>query len=351
MHPKRSRTGLTLALVLVAGCEREDVKVYTIPKEPRATVAPSGLPAGHPDLGAAATAPQLTWSLPAGWEATEPGQMRVASFRALDGDGQRADVSVVPLPGDAGGDLSNVNRWRGQVDLEPLAPEELSKHAEPVEVGGLPATLYDQASGTTRILAVIQLRDGVSWFFKMTGDAGFVARQKPVFIEFLKSFQIVAGEPGLPAGHPDVAAAATVPPAMTESPAAGGTPTWTVPAGWTTAPAGQFLVAKFAIAGDGGAQAAVNISTSPGDGGGLAANVNRWRKQLGLSELTGAELTGSVMTGGGATFVEMTGDDVALVGAIVTRPGQTWFYKLMGDASVVAGQKDAFMAFVRGAVY
>ena len=44
-----------------------------------------------------------------------------------------------------------------------------------------------------------------------------------------------------------------------------------MPSGWKEVAGGQFLVAKFMIAGDGGAQAAVNVSTSAGDGGGLAA--------------------------------------------------------------------------------
>jgi hypothetical protein len=43
--------------------------------------------------------------------------MRVASFRVTGKDGKQADVSVIPLPGLAGSDLDNVNRWRGQVGL------------------------------------------------------------------------------------------------------------------------------------------------------------------------------------------------------------------------------------------
>ena len=114
-------------------------------------------------------------------------------------------------------------------------------------------------------------------------------------------------------------------------------------------PGGQFLVAKFTIAGDG--QASVNVSTSAGDGGGLAANVNRWRKQIGLGELTGDEVAQSVKTIGPVTFVEMRGQKASLVGAIVLQPGQAWFYKLMGDAPVVTAQQEAFIKFVQGVRY
>jgi hypothetical protein len=134
-----------------------------------------------------------------------------------------------------------------------------------------------------------------------------------------------------------------------------------VPGGWKEVPGGQFLAAKFLINGDGGGQAAVNVSSSAGTGGGVAANVNRWRKQLGLGELSGDELAKVVRsittTSGQATLVEMNGTDArsgqpaSLVGAIVLQPGQAWFYKLMGDAPTVGAQKEAFTAFVQQVEY
>jgi hypothetical protein len=39
------------------------------------------------------------------------------------------------------------------------------------------------------------------------------------------------------------------------------------------------------------------------------------------------------------------------VGVLVPQNGQTWFYKLMGDAKVVESQKDAFTKFVQGVKY
>ena len=99
-------------------------------------------------------------------------------------------MSVVPLPGMAGSDTANVNRWRGQVGLPAATADELQKMAETVEAGGQPAKLYDiagQNSGggnAKRILGVIQHRNGMTWFFKMTGDADLVEQQKPAFVDF-----------------------------------------------------------------------------------------------------------------------------------------------------------------------
>jgi len=120
-------------------------------------------------------------------------------------------------------------------------------------------------------------------------------------------------------------------------------------------------VTKFNLSAEGGAQAAVNVSVSAGDGGGLAGNVNRWRKQLGLAEQSDEEISRSVaaldVSGGKATLVEIAGTDAKtgqpakVVGTMVPQGGQTWFYKLMGDAKAVEAQQDAFTQFVQTVKY
>jgi hypothetical protein len=101
---------------------------------------------------------------------------------------------------------------------------------------------------------------------------------------------------------------------------------------------------------------------SSGEGGGLAANVNRWRGQLGLAPIAEADKLQETLTpvdtpSGKAMFVDMTGTDARtgkqarLVGAIVPQSGQTWFYKLMGDEQIVGREKNAFQKFVQSAKY
>ena len=140
-----------------------------------------------------------------------------------------------------------------------------------------------------------------------------------------------------------------------------GNPNWSVPSGWQEMAAGQFLAAKFGLTGEGGAQAAVNISTSSGDGGGWVSNVNRWQKQLGLGELSAEEInkttTALDVNGGKAMLVELSGKDARtgqpakVVGVMVPQAGQAWFYKLMGDVKVVESQKEAFTKFVQSVKY
>ncbi len=375
---------LAAALLLSAGCHREKVEVYQVstdqdqPQQTPSVPATNSdsLPPGHPDVSMmnnsssqmpsgvvpsdVQNASPITWTAPAGWTSVPPSEMRVASFKLAGVGGQAADVSVVPLSGMGGGDFANVNRWRGQVGLPAAPDDELQNSAENVEAGAQPANLYDivgqnpSSAHSTRILAAIQHRDGTTWFFKMTGDAELVEQQKPAFISFLKSLdfasqQAQTSQPQLPPDHPDIGGMTAVAPVGQGS----GQPNWTVPAGWQPVSAGQFLVAKFNISGG----ADVNVSSSDGDGGGLAANVNCWRGQLGLPPADEIPTVTFAISGGEAQLVDLRGNDTQtgnpseIVAVIVTQPGQTWFYKLTGAPSVVALQKNAFTQFVKGVQY
>ncbi len=366
-------------LVFSIGCGRDGVKVYhvdnsdTTTPSPTATAMnpmPATMPAGQPAPDNSGL-PALKYALPAGWTEKKPTQMRVASFEISE-SGKQADVSVIPLGGMAGGDFANVNRWRGQVNLPPLADDELQKIAEKITVAGQPADLYDIAgtnpdsNNSERILACILHRDATAWFFKVTGESGLVEKNKAAFIGFLKSVEF--GGPAapaemdmsqLPASHPAIPGMnpASIP---MMAPDVASQPTWTVPAGWQAGPLEQFLVAKFIIAGDGDAKAEVNVSSLAGDGGGLLANINRWRAQLGQSPVTEADLSKlPTIDASGETATEVkisgtnprTGKPAELVGIVLPLGGQTWFYKLMGDAGVVTAQKDALIKFVQSAKY
>ena len=358
------RLAIVLLLAMLAsGCGRDDMKVYRVAKEdasPQQPVAQT-MPGGHP--GVASAPPRLQWKLPAGWEEMAPGEMRVASFKVKGQGTNQADVSVIPLAGMAGGDLNNVNRWRSQVGLAPVTQAELAKLAEEIEIAGSKASLYDQAGlnpadgGKSRILAVALYREDTAWFFKMTGDDELVAQQKPAFVEFLKSLQFAAAgaQPmALPPSHPPIG------PVGAEPAAAGnpGKPNWTVPAGWKEEPPTQMLIAKF-VATEADARAEITVSAFPGDVGGMLANVNRWRQQLGLPEIGGADLPKTVSEvaaqGGKATLVELAGTDARtgqkakLVGVILPQASQTWFYKMMGNEKVVARERDALIKFVQSA--
>jgi len=376
-HPILCPLAAAALVMIAAGCGRDTVKVYKAdasdaPATPPPAAAPAAMPEGLPAPDNAGQ-PKLKYVLPGGWKEKPLTQLRVASFDVSE-NGKSADVSVIPLGSMAGGDLANVNRWRGQVGLPPITDDDLAKSAESVTITGRPSGLYDIA-GTSpgsgeeeRILAAILHGDDATWFFKMSGDPGLVENQKTNFIAFLKSLEFA--QPAAPAAmdlsqlppsHPAIPGMDATAPATSAAPdaSATGTPAWTVPADWKPGPLAQFLVAKFVI-GSGDATAGVNVSQLDGNGGGLLPNINRWRGQLSQPPLTDADIAALPTidaAGIKSTLVDVsgtearTGKPARLVGVIVPLSGQTWFYKLMGDPDIVAQQQDAFTKFVQSAKY
>ena len=67
---------------------------------------------------------ELIWEKPNSWVPSEGSSMRLASF-AIPYSGDSGDLSVIQLGGDGGGLKSNINRWRRQLNLEPISLNEI----------------------------------------------------------------------------------------------------------------------------------------------------------------------------------------------------------------------------------
>lgn len=180
----------------------------------------------------------------------------------------------------------------------------------------------------------------------------------------------------LPPGHPPLAPAASElpeghPPLDAMPPAAGGmdmssqtlspdmigrgdTPIWALPEGWEEVAPGPMRRATFRL-GESGLELAV--TSFPGDVGGLAANVNRWRQQLGLppvpesamapfvTELTVDEKTLLVIDLLGPPPAD-GGPNQRLLATVAMDAGNSWFFKMTGAASAVEAHKADYLAFI-----
>jgi hypothetical protein len=345
MIRRRSLTALTAAAAVVfTGCEREEIRVYSVAKETAAP--PAGTPAGAPTTVANTPRPQLDYTLPPGWQDAGATSMSLANFR-IKTDAGEASVNITPLASMAGQEGLIVNMWRSQVGQKPLADGELAGALAPVEIGGEKGQLFEIAGSrdgqTVRIITAFLHRGGASWFYKLQGPDAVLTAQKPVFVEFLKTVRIK--EPGS-------APAAEVVKVADPAPAATAEFKWKVPEGWQTLPAGQMQVAKFAVPARGDAKAEVFVSVFPSDTGGALANVNRWRRQIGLEPVDEAGLKTLVApldAAPGGQLVDLKGDAKAMLGAIIPREGRWWFYKLMGDTAAVTAEREAFIRFVQTA--
>lgn len=349
--------GLAGLLLVSAGCRREEIRVYEAPKE-RPAAASAGMVSGLEglDLGdphAGLNRPRLSWQVPAGWEERPASALRAGYFVIPGPNGQQAEMTIIPLAGTGGNDLDNVNRWRAQVGLKAITAEELPRLAKAVSIGGREGQLYDLVGDSyeaddQRTLAAILRRDGTSWFFKLTGPAALVGDQQGAFVEFLRTLKFED------VGSRTPATAATAPAAGAES--AAGMPRFKVPAHWRTQAPGAMQAARF-VPEDAADRADISVAMLPGDGGGPLANVNRWRRQLGLGPIGEAELPGALQTrslgGLPGYWVEIAALESGrrMVAAAVQQGNRTWFYKLTGEASVVEREKPVFEQFVESAAY
>jgi hypothetical protein len=146
------------------------------------------LPASAAEVGAGKDG-KLTWTLPEGWkDKGEQNQMRYATL-TVDG----LDTAVSSFPGDVGGLHANLNRWRQQVGLGPVAADEVEKQFTKVELKGTTALVCD-LQGQKRMLGAIVKDGDKTWFLKMIGDDEKVARQKEKFTQLIKSLKWTDGK-------------------------------------------------------------------------------------------------------------------------------------------------------------
>ena len=220
-------TALTLLLV-AAGCRDRKIVTYRAPKDPAPAAVPAAgmagqlpeghppigqstnpgpigtLPEGHPPIGqmdtrpdgnppAAAAGNGLTWTVPANWQAKPASSFRKGSYNVPGEGGAVADLAITAFPGDTGGLFANVNRWRGQVGLPPVAESELEASVQRLDVNNFRIVLVDAAGSTngqpTRLVGAIVPHEGQTWFFKLIGPEALVTREKPAFREFLNTLK------------------------------------------------------------------------------------------------------------------------------------------------------------------
>lgn len=347
-----------LAGVLV-GCGDAEIKTYRVAKDDQSSPK---LHAHNDAPGRERPAlPHLHSEVPPGWQELAPEKMRVASYQVTGGDGQLATVAVTPLPGATGIELDSVNMWREQeLGLGTLSAAQLKEQAQEVEVGDAKGIMVDMqseggSSGGTRILGAVTARENITWFIKMTGTPALLGQQKANFVAYLKSLEFHSGSHG-PARQVAAAADEPVSTNTEKVPAASGEPKFKAPESWKENAPGPMVTSAYTAGGEGG-QAEVTISKFPGSTGGMVANINRWRDQLGLEALPEAEVRKSAemieVAGKKESYLvdikgtnKRSGKAARMIAVGVPHGGQTWFFKLLGDEATVAKEKEAFVRFI-----
>ncbi len=134
---------------------------------------------------------------------------------------------------------------------------------------------------------------------------------------------------------------------------------WDVPEGWAEKPGSMMRDINMTFGENG--EGECYIARLPGAGGGLAANVNRWRGQMGAPDLSAEEiatLPKKPLFGQPATFVSVDGDfspgmgstdvkkDHRLLGIILASDAGAVFVKMTGPRELVEANSAKFDQFV-----
>lgn len=346
-------TPILVITVLFCGCRRGTVSYYEVPREEslRQAAAPAA------DQGDQ----ELHWHMPLDWTESAGSAMRLSSYSYTSDTGELVDISVTRFPDAAGGVLANINRWRDQAGLPPIADADLASETKRIPIAGKPALLVDfsgrdEAGQPMRITGAIVSHGGASWFFKMTGNEAVVASQYENFLSLLNSVH--------EGGHPSEETAAGPPgPTRMEDmavPTSGGNRDidFEIPTGWVSQGTSSIRAASFLIETPGTPAAEVSVTAFPGDVGGDLANVNRWRGQLRLPPIDDATL-GEItreFEGSSHTFRIFDLESEALtveggrrsriLAAVVEQGDSTWFVKMFGESELVAGEHENFELFL-----
>lgn len=328
-------------LFTLAGCQQDDIRTYSV-KRPAddagsgstrllAAIVPAGDDAwflklvGRADIiemvepaftklldslqvkpGAD---PSLTWTVPAGWKEDRTNPVRVATL-SPEGVG-KPEIAISKLPAAGAALKPNVDRWRRlDLGLGPISGATLEKVSRKRKIGDAEITVVDlRGPGTSKPDAVMAPAKGT--------------------------------------------ARAPAPPRRD-----GAAPlTYKTPPGWRDLPAGSSIVAASLAVSDGGGTA--RLLATPLRGampGGLLANINRWRKEVGLGEIGENDVSKLPMRtirigDSDGRLLELAGTDEHSHVAWVQRKGTTWFFKFRGPAAVVEKHKSEFTTFLQSITF
>lgn len=184
--------------VAMCACERDDAIVERRAPKGVEIILAEADPLAHDHEGAhgasdnAVSNRGVEWDMPVGWrEAPTDNPTRIAVFTIDDAPG--VEVVVTRFPGDVGGALANVNRWRAQIDLVPIDEDALEAHLDRLSVPGFNAYVFGATNAGRGLVAVgiEEPRRTRTWFVKATSTEQSLDRAREGVLAFVRSFRVL----------------------------------------------------------------------------------------------------------------------------------------------------------------
>lgn len=172
-----ARFCLVATALILSGCADREIEEHRVekgierlPSDEQSSPA-QGAPAS-PESSSA-----TPWEVPEGWVLDPtPRQMRIATYIADTPSGQ-VEIAITRFPGDVGGVLANINRWRGQMGLGPVLESGLESTINRFEVPGFSGyeTRIDSDRGVMIAVGVHDQSIDQTWFVRATVDSAQAA--------------------------------------------------------------------------------------------------------------------------------------------------------------------------------
>lgn len=140
------------------------------------------------------TANGFQFTVPSTWSDGGPASMRTLNFRIS----AETECYLVVLPGEAGGLVPNLNRWQGQMGLDPLSEEEvealpralfLGEEAYLLQADGDYVGMDGMPHADMTMLAMVLMREDDSLFLKMIGPEKEVVGQRESFLRLASTLE------------------------------------------------------------------------------------------------------------------------------------------------------------------
>lgn len=156
---------------------------------------------GEPDTaqGASLDVGAAQFDLPEGWTARQPSSSMRLAEAEIPGEAGPAILTVFFFGPGGGGEVeANIQRWIGQVELDPgseAVRDTFSIDGYTVHTVTAAGTLKPSTMGTgpsepvpdSMLLGAVVEGEGGPWFFKITGPASTVIPAGPAFDRMLRS--------------------------------------------------------------------------------------------------------------------------------------------------------------------
>jgi hypothetical protein len=132
----------------------------------------------------------FTWDALDSWNSIDNNSFSLANYQIPHKDGF-ADLSITKFPGDAGGIIANVNRWRRQLQLESHSLQEINKNSRVGEskIGNFSVhRLVNDSINQAFLCAILPYEDSTI-FIKLKSSALAMRSLEKIFLDFCSSFK------------------------------------------------------------------------------------------------------------------------------------------------------------------